>query len=194
MASLLSNSTLILRLKKKKFVGHNSIIIVDAPSPDHTLKIPCEASLHLFRLCTIGPTVDLAAKLCTKKTFPAGVVLQSPLESGGRCILGETASFMLYYLDIFRSYEKMARLAPVPVLIMHGLQDSVVPAANGKALFETLTKAQKNIGDDHYNSVSYPPMWIPDVGHNDMPEFECMQNVAEFLNFLQQRRRSGSSS
>jgi fermentation-respiration switch protein FrsA (DUF1100 family) len=135
----------------------------------------------------------LAAKLCTKKSPPAGVVLQSPLESGGRCILGETASFVLYYLDIFRSYEKIDKLAPIPVLIMHGLRDQVVPAANGKALFESLTKAQKAYkggSDDHYNSVKYPPMWIPDVGHNDMPEFDCMSNVAKFLKFLRDRQSS----
>ncbi|KAL3919483.1 MAG: hypothetical protein SGARI_007196, partial [Bacillariaceae sp.] len=70
---------------------------------------------------------------------------------------------------------------------MHGLRDSVVPVENGKGLHETLTAAQKayqgvgDSGDDHYNKVAYPPMWIPDVGHNDMPEFECMQNVAKFL-------------
>lgn len=141
-----------------------------------------------------GPTVDLAAKLCTQKgRVPlAGVVLQSPLESAGRCVLGETASFVLYYLDIFRSYEKIAKLAPVPVFIMHGLRDRVVPAANGKALFQSLTKAQKaydnSSSDDHYSTVAYPPMWIPDVGHNDMPEFECIQSIAKFLKFLRERQ------
>jgi hypothetical protein len=162
---------------------------------------------------TVGPTIDLAAKLCTQKIFLAGVVLQSPLESAGRCVLGETASFLLYYLDIFRSYEKIAHLAPVPVSIMHGLQDQVVPVANGQALYQSLTKAQKayqqdndysnnnltinrcsstrsSRSDNHYTSVAYPPMWISDVGHNDMPEYDCMQNISNFLDFLRKRDSS----
>jgi fermentation-respiration switch protein FrsA (DUF1100 family) len=141
--------------------------------------------------------VDLAAKLCTQNVPIAGVVLQSPLESGGRCILNETASFVLYYLDIFRNYEKIVKLAPIPVFILHGLRDGVVPVTNGKALYESLTKAQKayrpadpkaQSGEDHYRSVAYPPMWIPDVGHNDMPEYDCVENIAKFLRFLSNRR------
>ncbi|KAG7343233.1 serine aminopeptidase, S33 [Nitzschia inconspicua] len=143
-----------------------------------------------------GPTVDLAAKLCIQKMPPAGVVLQSPLESGGRCVLGESASFYLYYLDIFRNYEKIHKLAPIPVFIMHGLLDRVVPATNGKALLESLAKAQRAYpgdngrerSDDHYKAVAYPPLWIPDAGHNDMPEFDCMQNIAKFLRFLNERK------
>ena len=124
------------------------------------------------------------------------MTLQSPLESGGRCILNETAAFIGYYLDIFRNYEKIEKLAPIPVFILHGLRDGVVPVTNGKALHESLTKAQKayhnaatkqKSGEDHYQSVAYPPMWIPDVGHNDMPEFECMENIAKFLRFLRNR-------
>jgi fermentation-respiration switch protein FrsA (DUF1100 family) len=96
----------------------------------------------------------------------------------------------LYYLDIFRSYEKIESLASIPVLIMHGTYDRVVPVANGEGLYKTLTAAQKELGDKHYLSVAYPPMWIPGVGHNDMPEFECMQSIAKFLKFLQERRQS----
>jgi hypothetical protein len=83
---------------------------------------------------------------------------------------------------------------------MHGLRDAVVPVTNGKALYESLTKAQRAYGggDDgkndsdsnrHYRSVSYEPMWIPGVGHNDMPELDCMQNIRKFLNFLKEREK-----
>ena len=136
----------------------------------------------------------MAAKLCTQKVPIAGVVLQSPLESGGRCILNETAAFIGYYLDIFRNYEKIDKLAPIPVFILHGLADGVVPVSNGKNLHASLTKAQKaytsskKSGEEHYKSVAYPPMWIPDVGHNDMPEFECMENIAKFLKFLRKQK------
>jgi pimeloyl-ACP methyl ester carboxylesterase len=168
---------------------------------------------HFFPIFQTGPTIDLAAKLCIQKVPLAGVILQSPLESAGRCVLGEQASYVLYYLDIFRSYEKIAQLAPIPVSIMHGLQDQVVPVTNGQALYQSLTKAQqiyqpdndhhhhyqhtsntrrgsRNSSDNHYQSVAYPPMWIPNVGHNDMPEFDCMQNIANFFEFLRKRQSS----
>lgn len=149
----------------------------------------------LFSMFFLGPTVDLAAELCTQNVNIAGVVLQSPLESAGRCVLGETASFILYFLDIFRSYEKIGKLAPLPVFIMHGSRDQVVPVSNGQGMYQSLTKAQKtftngstNSGDDHYRSVACPLLWIPDTGHNDMPEFECIQNIAKFLKFLRERQ------
>jgi fermentation-respiration switch protein FrsA (DUF1100 family) len=97
--------------------------------------------------------------------------------------------------------------APIPVFILHGLQDQVVPVSNGQALYQSLIKAQKsyqpndnkNNNDDknnnakknqrqHYTSVAYPPLWIPDVGHNDMPEFDCMKNISNFLEFLRKRQ------
>uniref|UniRef100_A0A7S4ABG9 Uncharacterized protein n=1 Tax=Pseudo-nitzschia australis TaxID=44445 RepID=A0A7S4ABG9_9STRA len=150
-----------------------------------------------------GPTVDLAARLLSKRgdsNCIAGVVLQSPLESAGRCVLGEIVSFVLYPLDLFRSYEKIEKLAAVPVFIMHGVDDKVVPCASGKALYASLTKERKrrqavkeeakiSNDTDRKPSVEYPPKWIPRVGHNDMPDYHCICDVTEFLQFLEQRRR-----
>jgi len=114
--------------------------------------------------------------------------------------LGEMASYALYPFDLFRSYEKIEKLAPVPVFVMHGIDDKVVPCASGKALYASLTKertrrqatnkeatAKNDTPDD--SSVTYPPKWIPGVGHNDMPEFECMNDVTKFFHFLEERRR-----
>jgi len=145
-----------------------------------------------------GPTVDLAARLLSKKDENdcslAGVILQSPLESAGRCVLGEMASYALYPFDLFRSYEKIKKLAPIPIFMMHGIDDRVVPCSSGLALYASLIKerARRRLlrkestrtGDNDIKmSVTYSPKWIPGVGHNDMPEFECMNEVTSFCTF-----------
>lgn len=107
---------------------------------------------------------------------------------------------MLYPLDLFRSYEKIEKLAAVPVFIMHGVDDKVVPCASGKALHASLTEERKrrqavkeeakiSNDTDRKPSVEYPPKWIPRVGHNDMPDYHCINDVTKFLQFLEQRRR-----
>mmetsp|Transcript_31077 Transcript_31077/g.75110 ORF Transcript_31077/g.75110 Transcript_31077/m.75110 type:complete len:291 (+) Transcript_31077:198-1070(+) len=143
-----------------------------------------------------GPTIDFASKLCQKNRNEskigrrsqqrqqqiAGVVLQSPLESAGRCVLGEFASYVLYPLDIFRSYEKIQHLKSVPVLFMHGMVDKVVPYASGQALYKEWWSVAEDTA--HANAKECQPLWARDAGHNNMPEFHCMQAVSTFLEFL----------
>jgi hypothetical protein len=40
------------------------------------------------------------------------------------------------------------------------------------------------------SSLSYPPLWIPSVGHNDMPEIDCMRAVRDFLDFVRARQET----
>eukprot|EP00435_Cladocopium_sp_Y103_P031732 s1164_g8.t1 len=87
-----------------------------------------------------GPSVDLASrsKVEGSEHSPldvAGVILQSPLESGARAVLGSTVAWLGYSLDIFRNYEKIEKIT-APVAIMHGTSDEVVPYANGQELLE----------------------------------------------------------
>jgi len=152
-----------------------------------------------------GPTVDLAARLLSKNNGVdrslAGVILQSPLESAGRCVLSEMACYALYPFDLFKSFEKIEKLAPTPVFVMHGTNDKVVPCSSGKALYAALMKerarrgllksdssGEQNNGDN--NRLVYAPKWIPGVGHNDMPEFDCLNDVAKFLYFLEMQLSS----
>ena len=119
-------------------------------------------------------------------------------ESAGRCVLGEMASYVLYPLDLFRSYEKIKKLAATPVFIMHGVDDNVVPYSSGKAIYMSLVEERTRLYresnqlmyGDGKQSVKYPPKWIPGVGHNDMPELECLNDVTKFLAFLDQRQRN----
>jgi pimeloyl-ACP methyl ester carboxylesterase len=88
----------------------------------------------------------------------------------------------LYPFDIFRSYEKIHYLRSIPVLFMHGMVDRVVPAANGQALYRTWRDVAEPTG--HADAKECQPLWIPDAGHNDMPEVQCMQSVSAFLEYL----------
>jgi fermentation-respiration switch protein FrsA (DUF1100 family) len=105
------------------------------------------------------------------------------------------ASYALYPFDLFRSYEKIEKLAPVPVFVMHGINDKVVPCSSGKALYASLVKERlkRELSTTADNNgkilVEYSPKWIPRVGHNDMPEIECMNDVTKFLNFVEERQQ-----
>eukprot|EP00405_Crypthecodinium_cohnii_P021386 CAMPEP_0206476366 /NCGR_PEP_ID=MMETSP0324_2-20121206/34685_1 /ASSEMBLY_ACC=CAM_ASM_000836 /TAXON_ID=2866 /ORGANISM="Crypthecodinium cohnii, Strain Seligo" /LENGTH=256 /DNA_ID=CAMNT_0053952007 /DNA_START=82 /DNA_END=853 /DNA_ORIENTATION=- len=107
-----------------------------------------------------GPSVDLASRTVPGSRHSpldvAGVLLQSPIESGGRVAFGKMVSWIGYYADIFRNYEKIGNIT-APVAIMHGTADEVVHVRNGQNLHELL-------------KTPYKPLWIPGHGHNDMPE------------------------
>lgn len=110
-----------------------------------------------------GPTVDLVSR----HPEISGMVLQSPLESGGRAVFGYWTSAAFYRMDIFRNYEKIENVQ-CPVLIMHGTNDSVVPHANGVAIHGACKRAAE-------------PLWVEGRGHNDMPDYACLKRVREFL-------------
>lgn len=113
-----------------------------------------------------GPTVDLVSRHREIRAM----VLQSPLESGGRAVFGKTVSWVGYRIDIFKNYEKIPQVDQ-PVFIMHGQTDQVVPWHNGKALHDACR-----------NGVE--PFWVENRGHNDMPDHKCLTKVREFLERL----------
>mmetsp|Transcript_42080 Transcript_42080/g.78193 ORF Transcript_42080/g.78193 Transcript_42080/m.78193 type:complete len:263 (+) Transcript_42080:56-844(+) len=139
------------------------------------LKIPPQQIIIFGRSIGSGPSVDLASRQTVEYSQHsplkvAGVILQSPLESGARAVLGYYTSFFGYQLDIFRNYEKIDKIT-APVAIMHGTCDEVVPHANGKALFEKL-------------KTPFEPLWIEGHGHNDMPQTQCFGYVKHFIRHL----------
>ena len=143
------------------------------------LHIPPSQIVLFGRSLGSGPTVDMASQ--PEATNLAGVILQSPLESGIRAVIGQCSSYGLYPLDIFRNYSKV-HLITCPVFIMHGTADRVVPCDNGRALYATLQQR-----DCH---IDYPPRWINGRGHNNMPERECLYECRQFLSFLAKQQTS----
>lgn len=127
-----------------------------------------------------GPTVHLCAKMSTSHDSALqGCILQSPLASAIRCVMDTCAATSLYPIDIFRNHDKI-HLVTCPVFILHGQADTVVPFVHGKTLYAAL---QERTG----HNVDYPPLWIPNRGHNDMPEMLCLKQCRAFVTFLVDR-------
>lgn len=137
------------------------------------LKIPPKRIVIYGRSIGSGPSVDLASRSAVEGSHYSpldvgGLLLQSPLESGARVILGSISSTIFYYLDIFRNYEKIGNVT-APVGIMHGRADEVVPFENGQNLHRSV------------QNKSFEPLWIDRAGHNDMPQAECFNYAKKFV-------------
>eukprot|EP00927_Polykrikos_kofoidii_P063045 TRINITY_DN57853_c0_g1_i1.p1 TRINITY_DN57853_c0_g1~~TRINITY_DN57853_c0_g1_i1.p1 ORF type:complete len:268 (+),score=26.61 TRINITY_DN57853_c0_g1_i1:304-1107(+) len=113
-----------------------------------------------------GPTIDLAMRHSEIR----GIVLQSPMESCGRAALGATSAWVAYGLDLFRNYEKIDKVS-CPVLVMHGIDDEVVPIDHGESLVEACQRPAE-------------PLWLEGCGHNNMPNDVCLRRVREFIDEL----------
>jgi len=112
-----------------------------------------------------GPTVDLVSQHREIR----GMVLMSPIESG-MAIFGNVSAQLGYNIDIFKNYEKIPNIT-CPSLIMHGKNDTVVPIENGQAIHRALKHPVE-------------PLWVPNCGHNNMPEQACLSRVREYLDQL----------
>mmetsp|Transcript_46516 Transcript_46516/g.92443 ORF Transcript_46516/g.92443 Transcript_46516/m.92443 type:complete len:298 (+) Transcript_46516:77-970(+) len=148
------------------------------------LKIPPQRVVIYGRSIGSGPSVDLASRETVEGTNVSpkdagGVLLQSPLESGARAVLGNFVSYVGYPLDIFRNYEKVGKIT-APVAIMHGTADEVIPVANGKALHSLLQRP-------------FEPLWVENAGHNNMPQEFCFRYTKHFLESLLQESGLASS-
>ena len=147
------------------------------------LKIPPSKIVLYGRSIGTGPTVDLAHRSYASdsgwfSTIPfasspldvAGVLLQSPIASGARAIMGTGASIVGYGVDIFRNYEKVGKIT-APVAIMHGVEDEVVPCSNGRQLYESLRRP-------------FEPYWMEGHGHNDMPLHLVLAYTVKFISAI----------
>jgi len=142
------------------------------------LMIPPSRIIIFGRSIGSGPAVDLAARSQVNGTSASplnvsGVILQSPLESGARAVLGWTISIAGYFLDPFKNYDKIARIR-CPVAIVHGTADEVVPCQNGRNLHSILKDP-------------FEPLWLEGFGHNNMPHEDVMHYVKKFVQYCQQR-------
>ena len=166
-----------------------------------TLKVPSNQVVLFGRSIGTGPTIDLGYKLYTNQlqlpqqskgstssedssqspssSLLGGIILQSPLESGIRAVIGYYTSYGLYPLDIFRNYEKISSIE-CSVFIIHGTKDTVVPCDNGRSLYKQLKEERPKTK----SSSHYEPLWINGVGHNDMPENIIISEISKYLHWI----------
>jgi alpha-beta hydrolase superfamily lysophospholipase len=111
-----------------------------------------------------GPAVELAAQLSSLPIDqrPAALVLRSPFRSAFTVL----THVPLLPWDKFNNARRI-RDVRMPVLVIHGMNDTVIPFAHGQAVFHNAAP----IGDQDapLTSVSGKQhLWIPNAGHNDI--------------------------
>ncbi|MEO5372908.1 MAG: alpha/beta hydrolase [Alphaproteobacteria bacterium] len=98
-----------------------------------------------------------------------GVILEAPFDS-----LAAVASahypFLPVGLLLKDRYDSLARIGAirVPLLVVHGEADTVVPIAHGRRLFAAAATPKQAV-------------WLPDVGHNDVFERGGAASIQVFL-------------
>jgi len=147
------------------------------------LKIDAKRIIIFGRSIGSGPAVDLASRSNVDGTTHSplnvrGVLLQSPIESGARAVLGYGVSLIGYPMDPFRNYEKIPKIQ-CPVAIMHGTADEVVPCQNGRNLHGMLRQP-------------FEPMWMDGYGHNNMPQSDCFTYTKRFVDSLRTNSQPNS--
>jgi len=91
-----------------------------------------------------GPAIDLA----TRQPL-AGLVVESAFVTAFRVL----TRIPLLPFDKFRNADKIARVS-CPVLVMHGVEDDIVPIAHGRRLYEAAPEPKRFL-------------WVEGAGHND---------------------------
>ncbi len=97
----------------------------------------------------------VAVKMASERPV-AAMILQSPYTS-----IADVAATMFWFLpvhwlvrDRFDSLSRIAALR-VPLLVVHGERDDLIPVALGRALFAAAREPKR-------------ALWIPEGGHNDL--------------------------
>lgn len=124
--------------------------------------------IALGRSLGTGPTIHLAANYQV-----AGVVLESPFQTAFRII----TRIPLFPVDRYRNTAIINKVT-VPILIIHGTRDEVVPFSQGKQLFELIQQENK-----HFIAVD-------GAMHNDMVSKmgeQYFQQLQAFANTLQSK-------
>lgn len=93
-----------------------------------------------------GPAVDLASR----KPL-AGLILESTFVTAFRV----RTHIPILPFDKFRNIDKIAGVR-APVLVMHGIDDEIIPVWHGRALFERAREPKL-------------ALWVEHAGHNDVP-------------------------
>lgn len=130
------------------------------------LKIKPEQIIVFGRSVGGGSAVDLAAR----KPI-AGLIIESTFTSAFRVVV----PFPILPFDKFNNLEKIKKVQ-VPVLVMHGKLDDIVPFEHGEKLFAAVTAPKLYL-------------WVDNANHNDFLEVaqeKYGKKLREFVDLLEQ--------
>jgi len=147
--------------------------------------IPKEKIVLFGRSLGTGPTVHMGAELFKKNKHNkshqpfGGMILQSPLTSAVRVVSNYLTIFPA--TDMFQNVDKIDKVK-VPVFIIHGDVDSVVPYSHGVKMQETVQQQYRR------------DMWtVKDCGHNDIETRNIKEYIKRLRAFLVSLDKDGVS-
>ena len=108
------------------------------------LGVPSNRIIAYGRSVGSGPAVDLAARRPL-----AGLVVESGFVTAFRVL----TRIPLLPFDKFRNIDKIGTVS-CPVLVMHGMQDEIIPIDHGRRLFTAAPEPKR-------------ALWVDGAGHND---------------------------
>jgi abhydrolase domain-containing protein 17 len=129
------------------------------------LGIPPERIILLGRSVGSGPAVELAAEEPV-----AGLIVESGFTSAFRVVLPAP----LLPFDRFPNLKRIRRVR-APVLVVHGVEDEVVPVAHGRRLFEAAREPKQ-------------ALWVEGAGHHDLVAIggeEYLEAIRRFARSLE---------
>jgi len=132
-------------------------------------QIPSSQIILYGRSMGSGPTVHLAAKCGSDPDALAGLILESPLLSVLRTLGKWKFIVKCRRFDKFVNIDKLHEIVH-PVFVAHGLRDTVVPHWHGEETYNRINATEKE------------KIWLPDVGHNDMPEVYSFRDLPMQVN------------
>jgi fermentation-respiration switch protein FrsA (DUF1100 family) len=109
------------------------------------LGVPPSRIIAYGRSVGSGPSVELA-----RRAPLAGLVIESGFTSAFRVV----TRLSVLPFDRFRNIDKIGRVS-CPVLVMHGVDDEIVPLSHGRALYRAAHSPKR-------------ALWVDGAGHNDV--------------------------
>jgi abhydrolase domain-containing protein 17 len=109
------------------------------------LGVPAERLVLHGRSLGSGPTLELAAR-----HGAAGIVLESAFTSTYRVV----TRVAILPFDRFRNIDHV-RTLEMPLLVIHGMRDAVIPFSHGRRLFDLAAEPKR-------------ALWVEHAGHNDL--------------------------
>jgi len=132
------------------------------------LGIPANRIIAYGRSVGSGPAVDLAARRPV-----AGLVLESAFVSAFRVL----TRVQLLPFDKFRNLDKISKVS-CPVLVMHGMEDEIIPIVHGRRLFNAAPEPKR-------------ALWVEGAGHNDFMLVAGDRQARALIDFAAMLHQSG---